>query len=272
MQEKITFNAASIVFDLPLYEQVVLQGEEAWAFANLFNRSVCRIDGYCVHCKKESVFLSLPLASGRSVDIGDLNSICKAEFVCSRSSEHLILIFFDLKYSGKNSSHYLEFCKIGQKPTHADIANGNLGHLNKVLNGIDRTELAKANGLAAHGVNIGAFVYLRRVFERLIERASERHSPAIDLQTFRTLRMDEKITALSSSLPDFLVSNKSVYGLLSMGIHELDEAICGKIYEILRTSILMMLEQERALIEKRNQETELSKLISSVTNDFKKPA
>jgi len=37
-----------------------------------------------------------------------------------------------------------------------------------VLRGDNWAELYKAVGLAAHGEGIGSFVYLRRVFERLI--------------------------------------------------------------------------------------------------------
>ncbi len=60
--------------------------------------------------------------------------------------------------------------KVGQFPSLADIANDESKAYSSVLKGTDARELHTAIGLAAHGVGIGSYVYLRRVFEHLIER------------------------------------------------------------------------------------------------------
>jgi hypothetical protein len=68
-------------------------------------------------------------------------------------------------------------------------------------------------------------VYLRRIFEKLIHDHhrdfTERNGP---IKRFDTLRMDEKIGSLAEVLPPALVKNKATYGILSKGIHALDEA------------------------------------------------
>lgn len=262
--EPIDFNAQQIVFETPLYEIIKLTEGTARQFSELFNAGETKIDGYCVGCGRDSVFHSLSIFSGRNVDYDDLKGIKVAKFFCARDKTHIITIFTEMDYQRDKADLDLAFHKIGQVPTHADIANGNLGEFKSVLKGADRSEIIRANGLAAHGVNIGAFVYLRRVFERLIGRARLRMSNPPPDADFTKLRMEEKISALSSVLPAFLVKNKKVYSVLSKGIHELDEDTCGKHYELMRMSIQLMLEQERDIVEREAKESQLAKLISDL--------
>ena len=71
-------------------------------------------------------------------------------------------------------------------------------------------ELHRAIRLAAHGVGIGSFVYLRRILERLIYQRFK----ALQATTgwsddeFRHRRMDEKIYLLKEHLSEFLVQTK----------------------------------------------------------------
>ena len=58
----------------------------------------------------------------------------------------------------------------------ADIEQGTIRNYRSVLDKDHYQELNRAIGLASHGVGIGSFVYLRRIFERLVEEA---HSKAI---------------------------------------------------------------------------------------------
>lgn len=58
------------------------------------------------------------------------------------------------------------------------------------------------------------------------------------------MRMDEKIGALSNDLPPTLVKNKAIYGVLSKGLHELNEQTCRKFFPVVRAAIIQMLEQD----------------------------
>ncbi len=51
--------------------------------------------------------------------------------------------------------------KVGQYPSLATIANDEVSQYRKDMNPIDAQEFHKAIGLAAHGVGVGSFVYLR---------------------------------------------------------------------------------------------------------------
>jgi hypothetical protein len=71
--------------------------------------------------------------------------------------------------------------KIGQYPSYATVAQGYIKTHRKLLSKPGE-ELTKAIGLAAHDAGIGAFTYIRRIFERLIRKCpferSRRHSDA----------------------------------------------------------------------------------------------
>jgi hypothetical protein len=264
MNAKVAFDAQQIVFETPLYEQIEIEPSTANRFSDLFNAGVTKVDGYCVECGRESVFHSMNRFTGRECNLSDLEGIKISNFFCVRNKDHVITLVTEMSYNYENGALNLTFRKIGQSPSHADIANSGLRYLSSVLKGLDRSEVIRANGLASHGVHIGAFVYLRRVFERLILRARDRSEISLEDSDFSKMRMDEKIAALSSVLPSFLVQNKRVYSVLSKGIHELDENTCGQQYELMRMSITLMLEQEREILERKTREDQLTKLISQI--------
>ena len=76
--------------------------------------------------------------------------------------------------------------------------------------------------------------------------------------------MDEKIDALKGDLPEFVVKNKNIYGVLSRGLHELSEDACGQYYELLLQSILLILDQEKAQNEKEKKEEALQKALAGI--------
>jgi hypothetical protein len=189
---------------------------------------------------------------------------------CQRNTKHKIVVIFDCEQIHSTSEGLkllaIDMVKVGQKPSHADISNGVLASFALSLEGQDRAEFLRANGLAAHGVHIGAFVYLRRVFDRLITRAQERAQASDQAPNLDGLRMHEKIKALDGCLPPFLIKNSQIYSFLSNGIHELSEDSCGKMYEIMKSSIIFMLEQEREIKLRQTREQELDKLVAQLSS------
>jgi hypothetical protein len=119
-------------------------------------------------------------------------------------------------------------------------------------------ELKRATGLAAHGVGIGSFVYLRRIFERMISEAGQRahHANGLDLAVFKTLRMEDKLAAVKGFVPDWMVEHRKLYSILSVGVHELTEADCKASFPVVKNAIVVLLEQHAELIrrEKRAKE------------------
>ena len=160
--------------------------------------------------------------------------------------------------------------KVGQYPSLADISVEGVKEYTKVLQPIDRTEFHRAVGLAAHGVGIGAFVYLRRIFERLIDGRFADHKSAEGWtdETFASKRMNEKVSFLKAFLPKFLVDNSQIYSILSIGIHELEEQKCLTYFEVIKASIMEILEEDeiarRKRLRRESAEKELKKISSEL--------
>ena len=245
------------IFDVPLYERISLS--DLSELDHLFMVTKTRFDGHCFFCGENSV---LNVAHGyQNKNEANYLGYTTVIIECARVDSHKLTIFVRLSKLADNS--YL-LQKVGQYPSHADISNAKIKEYTSVLEKVDRSEITRGNGLAAHGVNIGAFVYLRRVFERLVYRHYEKSDGTVPKEDFWKLRMDEKIDTLKNDLPEFVTKNKKIYGVLSAGLHELSEDACGKYYELLLQSILLILDQEKVQKEKKKKEDAMEKALAGI--------
>ena len=126
---------------------------------------------------------------------------------------------------------------------------------------------APARRVAAHDTGIGAFVYIRRIFDRLIKQRFETHkaSESWKDEDFHDLRMVDKIKLLRKYLPPFLVENSAIYSVVSKGIHELEEEECIAFFPVLRSATLLILKQDKSFKDERAEEVKLKGAIA----DFK---
>ena len=130
----------------------------------------------------------------------------------------------------------------------------------------DLKEFKKAIGLAAHGTGIGSFVYLRRIFENLIEDAYQQNKNSLGIEEieYRKLRMTEKVSTLSAHLPSQLVKMKSVYSILSKGIHELDEKECLAYFDVTKLAIELILDQKIEEDRKKKRDADVLQKIAEI--------
>lgn len=131
-------------------------------------------------------------------------------------------------------------------------------------------EFARAIRLASHDVGIGAYVYLRRLFESLIEETHEsaKVTENWDEEAYTKCRMTEKIAMLKGSLPTFLVDNPNMYSILSKGIHELSEDECLKHFQTLKIGIELILDEKLEEKEKENKIKEAKSALSAVSGEL----
>jgi len=165
------------------------------------------------------------------------------------------------------------FQKVGQYPSGADLQKPELHKYRGILGPERFKELIRGVGLAAHGVGIGAFVYLRRTFESLIEEA---HAVASKLQgwneeQYEKSRMAERISLLSHQLPPFLVANARLYSIMSTGVHELTEEECLAHYETVLASIEITLDQRLNEAEQAAKIKKVSAKIQTAQQTLDKP-
>src|SRR6185503_18172736 len=156
-----------------------------------------KIDGYCKWCGRQSTFsiTGASIPSGTPWDnIATRYTYDKLHITCARNDNHQYSYWFEIKS--------MVVQKIGQIPSLADIANDEVVEYRSGLSKLDGQEFHKAIGLAAHGVGVGSFVYLRRVFERLVYGRFDEFKGAEgwDEATFADLRMSEKVKFLKGHL------------------------------------------------------------------------
>ena len=272
------------VFDIPLYHKVDASNGYNDIVKDLEqSNDVIKVEGYNPIHKKESTFYlerglgellecsTGPYGPGNDFYNTYSTFILKGlkvksiVFKCQRYDDEItILVYHDYEKS--------ILIKVGQYPSVADIHIGQIKRYDKVLEKPALREFAKAIGLAANGVGVGSFIYLRRIFEGLIYDAynEEKEKDEIDVEEFEKQRMDEKIKILHSYLPTFVVEHSSIYGILSKGIHELSEEECLAYFDTMRASIEMILDQRVELREKQKKEEEIKKKIDAITAKLKK--
>ena len=163
------------------------------------------------------------------------------------------LIYLSCKRKNNDKLYFLIYknreviFKVGQHPSVVDIQVAKIDPRYKFfLTDPELKNLKTAIGLYAHGVGIGSFVYLRRIFETLVFEAFKEHSNDIEMQEedFRKQNMKNKIGVLKKYLPSQLIKMKSVYSILSKGIHELTEEECLQYFSVIKLSVELILNQK----------------------------
>ncbi len=221
------------------------------------------LDCFCMECKKQSVFHPVPQQSDEHFIVRYKNDVFERVFLCTRNKDHKL--FFSFRFQNWSIT------KVGQHPSLADLATVEIQKYRKVLGEELYRELNRAVGLVTHGVGIGAFVYLRRIFEKLIEEAHQREmsNSAWDEIKYKDARMDERIGILKDSLPNFLVEHRSLYSILSKGIHELSESECLGAFPTTKLGIELILDEKLEKIEREEKIRKASKSISDLTGKIK---
>jgi len=187
-------------------------------------------------------------------------------FTCSRETSHTMIVISHIQGS--------RLAKIGQHPSLRDIHTPHIRKYQPLL-GEKYDELATALTLGTHNIGIGAFIYLRRVFEHLIEEAHTEANTRSSWteereQEYQDGRVEERVKLLEDFLPPFLVTERKMYGILSKGVHELTEDECMSYFATLRQSIELILEMTLATKEAQNKEKQLKDALSSITRDLKR--
>jgi len=246
-------NLTDFFFNTPIYTTVIVEAKEQDFLRELFGEYKRDFDGYNPNTKLDSTFqvvTNLLRYNDNFIENGGFETL---KVRCKRSDD--IFQYYILWNPRKNA-----LIKVGQYPSVADFHISEIKEYSKLLPKEKLKEFTRAIGLAANGVGIGSYVYLRRIFEYLIYEAYEKaiKDSTINEGDFQRSRMDEKIDLLHSYLPTFLIENKGMYSILSLGIHELDDDTCLAHFDTLRVGIEIILDEKLEEF-KRNEKMELAK-------------
>jgi hypothetical protein len=214
--------------------------------------------------------LSTPLAFSEMEPYAVRDRVFHVKFTCTRNTRHFLYFVFRVEDRFPPPDCYL-ITKIGQYPSLADLHLEDVKKYRKLLGDEKYREFTKAIGLNAHGVGIGAFVYLRRILEDLIDTAKNEAAkePAWDEQLFGQSRIKERIQLLQGKLPQFLVENRNIYAILSRGIHELTEQQCLDAFGVVRVGIELILDEKLQEKERAEKIAGASKELSKIEGEVK---
>ena len=289
---------ATFLLNSGLYDTIEVTEENIEELCSLIAGEV-KISSFCPQCKAERVFSMSPITYREDIgtkkflanelrQIQHLHRSCGTEqgdkpsewgwnywqtqkatrlmtfsFVCAMDEGHR------LDYVVRTENNTLQ--KIGQFPSVADLTFPELNQYKKVLSKENMKDLHKAIGLFASGIGAGSYVYLRRVIERMIDTAKSEAITSGKLTTkdFEGVRFSEQIILLKDALPEILVNNPTVYGIVSKGIHELSEEECISYFPILKECIFSIAEEWEAIRARKQRQKEMNSALSRIANQVK---
>jgi hypothetical protein len=267
----------NFIFELPLYTEIEITDENRSEFFKLMHFSG-KIDGYNPILKQETTYqVSPPFRySEQKSFIENYVGFKEFQVSCVRNNYWIKIFVVLLSFENENEEEDVEtvykFLKVGQFPSIADLHISKVRNYDKVLDRNKIKEFTRAIGLAANGVGIGSFIYLRRIFEHLIGEAyslASKNDNWDDLK-FTQSRMAEKIEILKNYLPKFLVDNKNMYSILSLAVHELTEQECLKYFEALKIGIELILDEKIEKQAKAKRLIEAQQKLQAIEQQIKK--
>ena len=211
-------------------------------------------------CKSGTVYGAMPpYAKEYLLD----NEIWYVEYCmkCTNNYSHKYFLMISIELKGG----IFIVRKIGQNPSMLTVKGFDFDKYKKILERINAYEdYKKADMSNAEQFYVGAYAYLRRIFEKMIYYYIGDKKIVDD-------HMDKKIEAVKDEFdPRVRKLLKNLYGILSVSIHELDEEQSKEYYEYLKAIIDMQLEYMNTEEEKSKQSKELESVISKITNLVKK--
>ncbi|WP_350343875.1 hypothetical protein PRVXT_000234 [Proteinivorax tanatarense] len=303
------FNESKIVFDyeeekLGIDGLYVMYSDEMNELLKFMNDRQ-KLHGFCPYCNKELVFnlTSVEINSElleRKVCVLKYSAIGPEEYdsmerhkdykcneriellknytyfnkkaICTFDSSHIMNFFFklDISYTGAKDS--VTLTKVGQSPSYTEMNRHKHKKFSKVLKQINSyDDYVKGDNLFSHDVGVGAFVYLRRILEKILlfkfndYTKHKGEKKATSIHEFKNMEMEKKIKLLKGYLPKEFDNLKQVYGILSSGIHNLEEDSCKGYYPVLKTAIDLILLEQKESMEKEKLKNKNKSAINKIT-------
>lgn len=287
---------------LTLYGSVTLPTK----VANVAVRSVRTLkrqfDAYCPGCSRDTLFVAavddeliqrekqetpnkMTAAADHVPKVSNWMGPFRLRVVCSRWTSHVADYYFET--DGPNSIEQwratqnktelrpTKIIKVGQYPSITDFQVGDLKQFEDGMSTAQRKEFVRAINCTAHGFHVAACVHFRRVFESILIEARDDYTKSKGLEEwpeFRKARTDERIAMLKGFLPEFMSENPSLYGILSLGVHELTEEQCKREMPMLRQAIELIMRDRVMAVQLKKQREDVRKLVAQATDRHKDAA
>ena len=283
------------IFDNTGENTYVLNKKECDKFVKMFGSNNTKLITRCVKCKKEFPFYVYikglvnsydPVKLSKKFEGSFIYYDYKNESIISKSVELLSnnmidgnIQYFDYTFVCANDDKHvykmlisieinidtLILRKIGQNPSMIKVKGYDFDKYKHQLEKFDAyDEYCKATLCYNERFSVGAFAYLRRVFEKMLNFFCN----GIILQDDH---VKTKINAVGNSFdPRIRASLSNMYGILSASIHCIKEEESQEYYEDLKAVIDMQLEYLKTEEEKAQQTKNLQSTLDRISNSYKK--
>lgn len=265
----------------PLYKKIHVENRmKAYKF---FPCSDVRVECYCKECNSRRIFSfnnsriamnsllseSTPgsLTTGStSIPHDSLESVLPTidffSFHAMADCQHKMIIHF-MKIDNET------IMKIGQYPSIYDMNEEiNNKHFLKFLGKEYADYYKTACSLYSFNSCIGALIYLRRIFEKLLIDVfnDNKDEISIEFDEYKKLRIEDKIKKIKKFLPDIMQEQgfNTIYTKISDGIHNLTEEECSSIFPILKQGIEEILIERLEKMEKEKRKKEISSKLNNM--------
>lgn len=190
------------------------------------------------------------------------NSIWYIEyfFTCTNNHNHKYMLMISIEL--KDGTFIVR--KIGQNPSMLTIKGFDFDKYKKQLEELNAYEDYKKADLSnADHFYVGAYAYLRRIFEKMVNKY-------LFGKELEDNHMDTKINAIKDKFdPRIQKLLKNLYEILSVSIHELDEEQSKEYYVYLKTIIDMQLEYIKTESDKESQSKSLESILDKIKSGIK---
>lgn len=227
------------------------------------------IEAYCDVCEKTRSF---------KLDANSTNCKWFFGYITTRSSSKKVnggtfsvvdkpyFIQFAFVCTHCGEVHYMSTCcvndgvmKYGQFPPFANESEHDFVKYKNVISKY-YIELKRSVNAYSQNMGIAAFVYLRRIFEHLVEKEYASIKTPSGKESF-----DEKMKVVDKEIgiiPVELDAVKSlIYSVLSKGVHEYEEEECLEVYPYMQFIITQILDKYLAEKERKSKLAAVAELL-----------
>lgn len=227
------------------------------------------IDDYCKSCDKLQNFISTDIHSVFEVFDSIHNECYSLEKIKEYTESNNFCIDIKLRCAKCGETHYYtlifngnSITKIGQYPSFTGKEKHELEKYKNIISKYYIELIRSVNAYSQH-MGIAAFVYLRRIYEHIVETEYAKLS---ETDINNKASFDEKMKIVDKQIniiPTELDAHKSkIYSVLSKGIHEYEEEECYEMYPMMKAIIIIILDKYLSEKEKKKKLNDLGKFLS----------
>lgn len=245
------FEMAEFLGKYPCYKSQQITTTDMWKISN---STEIKVDLYCQKCKAEKTFIYHGYNFMNAMDLwrdknrrgftGSVQTNVEIKYFPLQKKLFENIELKCCKCEEKyNISLMIEDCKItkvGQYPSYGELCCAELDRYKSLYKQFN--ELKYAVNCYSQGMSVGAFVYLRRILENLVEEKYKtlNNKAVKDKFADKLKKVNKTFNIIPAQLDN--VKNQ-IYVILSKGVHEYTNEECSEMFVYVKIIIELILDK-----------------------------